>query len=48
MHAKVHLLIGRSCCLPRCNSLDDKIKLNGNAQEYSSYSVMLTFVLVPT
>ena len=26
MHAKVHLLIGRSCCLPRCNSLDDKIK----------------------
>ena len=29
MHAKVHLLIGRSCCLPRCNSLDDKIKLNG-------------------
>ena len=46
MHAKVHLLIGRSCCLPRCNSLDDKIK--GNAQEYSTYSVMLTFVLVPT
>ena len=41
MHAKVHLLIGRSCCLPRCNSLDDKI----NEQEYSSYSVMLTFVL---
>ena len=29
MHEKVHLLIGRSCCLPRCNSLDDKIKLNG-------------------
>ena len=46
MHEKVHLLIGRSCCLPRCNSLDDKIK--GNAQEYSIYSVMLTFVLVPT
>ena len=45
MHAKVHLLIGRSCCLPRCNSLDDKIR---NAQEYSTYSVMLTFVLVPT
>ena len=44
MHVKVHLLIGRSCRLPRCNSLDDKI----NAQEYSSYSVMLTFVLVPT
>ena len=43
MNAKVHLLIGRSCCLPRCNSLDDK-----NAQEYSTYSVMLTFVLVPT
>ena len=42
MHEKVHLLIGRSCCLPRCNSLDDKIK------EYSTYSVMLTFVLVPT
>ena len=42
MHEKVHLLIGRSCCLPRCNSLDDKIK---NAQEYSTYSVMLTFVL---
>ena len=29
MHAKVHLLIARSCRLPRCNSLDDKIKLNG-------------------
>ena len=29
MYEKVHLLIGRSCCLPRCNSLDDKIKLNG-------------------
>ena len=26
MHENVHLLIGRSCCLPRCNSLDDKIK----------------------
>ena len=26
MHANVHLLIGRPCCLPRCNSLDDKIK----------------------
>ena len=24
--AKVHLLIARSCRLPRCNSLDDKIK----------------------
>ena len=30
--------------LPRCNSLDDKIK---NAQEYSTYSVMLKFVQVP-
>ena len=39
MHAKVHLLIARSCRLPRCNSLDD------NAQEYSTYSVMLKFVL---
>ena len=29
MHAKVHLLIARSCRLPRCNSLDDEIKLNG-------------------
>ena len=56
MHAKVHLLIGRSCCLPRCNSLDDKIKLNGmhrsivqHHEVYSvSWSVMLTFVLVPT
>ena len=28
MHAKVHLLIGRSCCLPRCNSLDDKIRMH--------------------
>ena len=46
MHAKVHLLIARSCRLPRCNSLDDKIKWN--AQEYSTYSVMLKFVLVPT
>ena len=44
MHAKVHLLIARSCRLPRCNSLDDKIK---NAQEYSTYSVMLKFVQVP-
>ena len=26
MHAKVDLLIARSCSLPRCNSLDDKIK----------------------
>ena len=26
MHAKVHLLIARSRRLPRCNSLDDKIK----------------------
>ena len=42
MHAKVHLLIARSCRLPRCNSLDDKIR---NAQEYSTYSVMLKFVL---
>ena len=48
MHAKVHLLIARSCCLPRCNSLDDKINLKWNAQEYSTYSVMLKFVLVPT
>ena len=48
MHAKVHLLIGRSCCLPRCNSLDDKIKLNGMHRMCSTYSVMLTFVLVPT
>ena len=39
----VHLLIARSCRLPRCNSLDDKIKRN--AQEYSTYSVMLKFVL---
>ena len=45
MHAKVHLLIARSCRLPRCNSLDDKIK---NAQEYSTYSVILKFVQVPT
>ena len=44
MHAIVHLLIARSCRLPRCNSLDDK----RNAQEYSTYSVMLKFVLVPT
>ena len=34
MHAKVHLLIARSCRLPRCNSLDDKIR---NAQVYSIY-----------
>ena len=46
MHAKVHLLIGRSCRLPRCNSLDDKIKECTGV--YSTYSVMLTFVLVPT
>ena len=46
MHTKVHLLIARSCRLPRCNSLD-VIKLR-NAQEYNTYSVMLKFVLVPT
>ena len=45
MHAKVHLLIAGSCRLPRCNSFDDKIK---NAQEYSTYSVMLKFAQVPT
>ena len=45
MHAKVHLLIARSCCLPRCNSLDE---IKWNAQEYNTYSVILKFVLVPT
>ena len=29
MHAKVHPFIARSWRLPRCNSLDDKSKLNG-------------------
>ena len=47
MHAKVHLFIARAWRLPRCNSLDDKSKL-WNAQENSTYSVMLKFVLVPT
>ena len=46
MHAKVHLLIAR---LPFAyiGAIVWMIKLR-NAQEYSTYSVMLTFVLVPT
>ena len=45
MHEKVHLLLaGRAVCL---GAIVWMIKLR-NAQEYSTYSVMLTFVIVPT
>ena len=44
LHLLIARSIARSCRLPRCNSLDDK----SNAQENSTYSVMLKFVLVPT
>ena len=54
MHAKVHLLFARSCRLPGhaiCLGAIVwmiKLKIKWNAQEYSTYSVMLKFVLVPT